>query len=113
MDAQRPYPHQMPRRGTETCSSSPGGRRGDRGQYHVTGAPEGRGNPDGVPQGLGAANTSPHPPQPAATPTKENDEASRSRRPVGGGASLPLLTTLAIFQSQSSASVEPLHGGHA
>ncbi|MPC54390.1 hypothetical protein E2C01_048304 [Portunus trituberculatus] len=34
-------------------------------------------------------------------------------RQAGGGASLPLLTTPAIFQSQGSASVEPLHGGHA
>ena len=28
---------------------------------------------DGMPQGLSATNTSPHPPQPAATPTWEND----------------------------------------
>ncbi|MPC76603.1 hypothetical protein E2C01_071020 [Portunus trituberculatus] len=50
---------------------------------------------------------------PAATPTRENDEASRSRRPAGGRASLPLLTTPANLQRQGRESVEPLHGGHA
>lgn len=76
MDVQSPYPHRPARRGTEARSSSAGGRRGGRGKCHVTGAPEGRGNSDGVPQDSSTAHPSPHPSQPAPTPTRENDEAS-------------------------------------
>ena len=93
MDVQLFHSHQTPQSGTETCSSSAGGRRGDRDQYHNTGAPKGRDNPDGVEKGLGATHNSPHPPQPAATHSRENDKTSRGRRTPGAGASLPLLTT--------------------
>ena len=112
MDVQLPYQHDTPPRGTETSSSSAGERRGDRDQYHVTGAPEERDKADGAPQGLGAPHTSPHPPQPVATPIRDNDEVSRGRRTAGADASLPLLTTPANLQDQGSAYVGSLHSGH-